>query len=400
MILSKKYKQELDKIVMSEDMKQRILNNVLNNNIEAKGIIPTVVKPIKFKRNMQLAAACFTVVICLSVVKSHPELFKPETSNIKQNQEISNNEENKISSNNEENKTINNSKVRDTDDNKNHTYDSGLDSTSDNAGSGKHENLKTDISRNADDKKGTTVKNENSNNNNLDKKENQVPIEKKDKNPNVSQVNSSIAPNTNKEPQTNEAAPTEKANEPVVTSSAPQTNENGKEANNESLEDSSKEAADNENKEKNMKRESDDESDSAPKFMISTFSSKEYKTIEEAEAAAKLQIKPIDTLPKGFNKDNISVIADTTIQVGYSNGQDFITFRAGKGSENISGDYNEYTIKKTTKINGIDVNLNGNKDKLYNLATWKKEGISYSISSTNDINENEIENMVKSSLNK
>ncbi|WP_313885892.1 DUF4367 domain-containing protein [Clostridium saccharoperbutylacetonicum] len=51
-------------------------------------------------------------------------------------------------------------------------------------------------------------------------------------------------------------------------------------------------------------------------------------------------------------------------------------------------------------MNGIDVNLNGNKDKLYNLATWKKDGISYSISSTNDINENEMENMVKSSLNK
>lgn len=398
MILSKKYKQELDKIVMSEDMKQRILNNVLNNNIEAKGTIPAVVKHIKFKRNMQLAAACFTVVICLSVVKSHPELFKPETSNIKQNQEISNNEENEISSNSEENKTINNSKVRDTDDNKNNTYDSSLDSTSDNTGSGKHESLNTDISRNAEDKKGTTVKNEN--NNNLDKKENQVPIENKDKNPNVSQVNSSIAPNTNKDPQTNEADPTEKANEPVVTSSTPQTNEIGKEANNESLEDTSKEAADNENKEKNEKRKSDDESDSAPKFMISTFSSKEYKTIEEAEAAAKLQIKPIDTLPKGFNTDRISVIADTTIQVGYSNGQDFITFRAGKDSENISGDYNEYIIKKTTKINGIDVNLNGNKDKLYNLATWKKEGISYSISSTNDINEDEIENMVKSSLNK
>lgn len=374
MILSNKYKEELDRIVMSEDMKKRILNNVLNKNIEAKGTIPTVYKPRNFKRNMQLAVACFTVVVCLSIAKSHPELFKPENRNIEQNQGISSNEENKV---------INNSKESDAYDNTDNTSDSNLDSTSDNTSDGKHKIIKSDIDSD-----------------NVDKKENPSQVEQKYKNSTDFQTNSGLETNINRESHSNEAVSTEKANEPAAISSAAQINEIKEEANKKSLEDSSKKESDNENKEKIMKRKSDEELDSGSMGMTSSIVSKEYKTIEEAETDAKLQIKPIEALPKGFNIDNISVISDSLIQIRYSNGKEYITFRAEKGSENISGDYNEYAIKETTKINGTDVNLNGNKNKLYNLATWEKDGISYSISSTNDIDEENIENMVKSNLNK
>ena len=87
MILSKKYKEELDKIVMNDEMKKRILSNVLNNNLEVKRTIPIVKKNVKLKRNMQLVAACFTVAVCLSVFKNYPEFFKIENNNIKQNQD-------------------------------------------------------------------------------------------------------------------------------------------------------------------------------------------------------------------------------------------------------------------------------------------------------------------------
>ena len=79
MILSKKYNEEINKIVMNDDMKKRILQNVLaanenynsaEENIKVKTTIPKVKKYNNFKRNMQMVAACFTVVLCLSVAKT------------------------------------------------------------------------------------------------------------------------------------------------------------------------------------------------------------------------------------------------------------------------------------------------------------------------------------------
>ncbi|NRZ87562.1 uncharacterized protein YaaW (UPF0174 family) [Clostridium beijerinckii] len=82
--MSNKYKEELNKIVMNDDMKKRILQNVLAENkkdnneekeIKVKTTMPKV-KKYNAKRNMQMAAACGAILICLSVAKSYPMLFK------------------------------------------------------------------------------------------------------------------------------------------------------------------------------------------------------------------------------------------------------------------------------------------------------------------------------------
>ena len=86
MILSKNYKSEINKIVMNDEMKKRILQNVLavnendnsaKENMKIKTTIPKVKKYNNIKRNMQMVAACFTVVLCISVAKNYPMLFKP-----------------------------------------------------------------------------------------------------------------------------------------------------------------------------------------------------------------------------------------------------------------------------------------------------------------------------------
>ena len=91
MILSKKYKEEINKIVMNDDMKKRILQNVLaeNNNspeknMKVKTTIPKVKRFNNLKRNMQMVAACGAIVLCLSVVKNHPMLFKPVPNDLEQ----------------------------------------------------------------------------------------------------------------------------------------------------------------------------------------------------------------------------------------------------------------------------------------------------------------------------
>ena len=122
--------------------------------------------------------------------------------------------------------------------------------------------------------------------------------------------------------------------------------------------------------------------------------SQEYKTLEEAEKALNLTINPLKILPEGFKMENISVIENEIIQVEYTDGNNNITFRAGKIIDNISGDYNGYEVKNTSTVNGINVYLEGNKSKEYNSAVWEMDGMSYSISAENGMDEKTILDMI------
>lgn len=385
MILSKKYKEELDKIVMNEDMKKRILDNVLNKNIEVKSTtIPKVKKYNNLKRNMQLTAACTIVVVGLSVAKSYPELLKHDNTNNEQNQIINNSDDEKpiINNNNDddENKALKNSEESKSNNNKD-------DGTNSNDGAKKHQIINSHIGNDEDHKKSNSINKESNINNkgssvnkgsddNSEKTEQSSEIEHNEKASDNSVENSSSPSNINSETQTN-------ANNEMAKPSG--FDEHSKDVINRQYKTTS-----NENKENN-------DLDNSTMGTCGGPAIEEYKTVEEAEDAVKLRINAIK-LPKGFNIDNISVITNEIIQIEYSNGENHITFRAGKDIENISGDYNIYEIKNTCEVNGINVNLEGNKNKVFNLATWKKDDISYSISSTNGIDEDEILNTIKSSL--
>ena len=119
-----------------------------------------------------------------------------------------------------------------------------------------------------------------------------------------------------------------------------------------------------------------------------------FDTIEEAQKALKFKVTVPKELLGKYNIKYINVILNEIIQVKYNDGNNNITFRAGKSIDNISGDYNVYQVKNTAKVNGINITLEGNKSKEYNLATWEKDGISYSISAKNGIDEKIILDMV------
>ncbi|AQR91976.1 hypothetical protein [Clostridium saccharobutylicum] len=385
MILSKKYKEELDKIVMNEDMKKRILVNVLNKNIEAKSTtIPKVKKYNNLKRNMQLTAACTIVVVGLSVAKSYPELLKHDNTNNEQNQVINDSDdENQIINNNnddDENKALKNSEESKSNDTKDY-------STNNNDGAKKHQIINSHIGNDEEHTKSNSINKES----NIDNKE--------------SSVNKGSMDDSEKTEQSSEIEHNEKAlDNSVENSSSPskinsetQTNENNEMAKPSGFDEHSKDVINRQYKTTSNENKENNDLDSSSMRTCEDSIIEEYKTVEEAEDAVKLRINSIK-LPKGFNIDNISVITNEIVQINYSNGQDCITFRAGKDIENISGDYNIYEIKNTCEVNGINVNLQENKNKVFNLATWKKDDISYSISSTNGIDEDEILNIIKSSL--
>jgi AAA ATPase containing von Willebrand factor type A (vWA) domain len=344
MILSKKYKEELDKIVMNDEMKKRILSNVLKNNIEVKSTIPVNKKNVRLKRNMQLVAACFTVAVCLSVYKNYPEFFKIENNNLKQNQEIEKSIDKDSNLENEKESEI---------------YGDNEDNTTNN-----------DSIKNNEPINSAGKNEENSNNNSSENKgddKNKKSVEDIQKEQVIDNSNSGIAAKTNPEIQTNN----EKAADNNLKVTATNQDENANKEN--------------------------DELGNTP-MVTNGYFSRDYKTLEEAEKAVNFKINPVKVLPQGFNINNINVISNEIIQINYSSGEKDFSFRAGKQIENLSGDYNEYKINKSFKVNDVNINLKGNKDKIINLVTWEKGGISYSISSRNGVEEETLLNMIKSSL--
>lgn len=95
----------------------------------------------------------------------------------------------------------------------------------------------------------------------------------------------------------------------------------------------------------------------------------EYPTLKEAEAAVGFKVKVPTHLPEGYTEESIYVMDNEMVDITYSNGSSQLCFRQQKGTEDISGDYNEYSDINTLVIDKLNVTIKGNEDKVYN-AIW------------------------------
>lgn len=110
----------------------------------------------------------------------------------------------------------------------------------------------------------------------------------------------------------------------------------------------------------------------------------EYKTVEDAEKAIDFKVPTPEKLPKGYELDSVSVISNEIFQIFYKNGENEILYRAAKGSEDISGDYNEYEAEETDEINGLSITLKGDGSKYY-TAIWNDGEFSYALGADNEL---------------
>ena len=371
MILSKKYKEEINKIVMNDHMKKRILQNVLavnendnsaKENMKLKTTIPKVKKYNNLKRNMQMVAACFTVVLCLSVAKNYPMFLKPAPNDLEHKDTAkSHDDENNDLKTSDDNEFVYNNDSKEISDD-NHKEVQALDQNNNSDGYVKEEgNNSSKIGQEEKDKDNLqlsssteVVKSQTAQNND----------EKAIENSNISSKTNLVEDLNNKENK-------------KLTSTEPKTTPE-------------------DIKQNRIPENNTDNSVSSTSVIAekAVNYSKEYKTLDEAEKALNLKVNSLKTLPKGFKMESINVISNKIIQVEYNGGNNNIIFRAGKGIDNISGDYNIYQVKNAAKVNGIDITLEGNKIKEYNLAAWEADGVSYSISAENGIDEKIILDMV------
>jgi len=103
-------------------------------------------------------------------------------------------------------------------------------------------------------------------------------------------------------------------------------------------------------------------------------------SLEEACELAGFEMSVPDAA-KPYTKVDCTVYDGAMIEVSYMTEDESATgyyIRKAAGSDDISGDYNEYAAEQTLTVNGVDVVLKGN-DGAWNLAIWTKDGYTYAL---------------------
>ena len=117
-------------------------------------------------------------------------------------------------------------------------------------------------------------------------------------------------------------------------------------------------------------------------------------TLEEAIEMAGIEIS-IPEVIKGY--DDCTFRANKTdgmIEVIFQNDDDEIRFRKGLGDEDISGNYNDLSEKNDVNVDGSTVQMKGSDGKV-NIATWSKDGYSYSIDGTEAMDKTAMTDLIK-----
>lgn len=121
-------------------------------------------------------------------------------------------------------------------------------------------------------------------------------------------------------------------------------------------------------------------------------------TMDEAATIAGFTIMLPERMPEGYTQKLIQAVENDMVQVSYENGEKKILIRKAKGSEDISGDYNEYKDNSTMTVGNLEVSTRGNDGKI-NTATWVDGEYTYAITTNlgeTGLDENTIEDIVGS----
>lgn len=115
----------------------------------------------------------------------------------------------------------------------------------------------------------------------------------------------------------------------------------------------------------------------------------EFSTIDEAAKYMNIMPHLPKVLPVGYNIESVSTINKDVLQVVYvyQAGEDAtrnqasgkrIVYRVANTKGDISGDYNNYRVTATEKVNGTKVTFKGGNYMVY-LATWTTDGQSHAL---------------------
>ena len=122
----------------------------------------------------------------------------------------------------------------------------------------------------------------------------------------------------------------------------------------------------------------------------------EVKNLDEASKIAGFTLEVPETY-EDYKKQVIQAIEDDMIEVIYleeESGYEGLRIRKAKGTDDISGDYNEYRNVETVKVGDYDVTEKGDEGNIF-IATWTDGTYSYAIDTDRaELNAEDITNLI------
>ncbi len=100
---------------------------------------------------------------------------------------------------------------------------------------------------------------------------------------------------------------------------------------------------------------------------------------EDAQQQAGFTIQLPSSLPSEYGAPSFRVIPEDILEADYAGtGDGQIVIRKAAGTEDPSGDYNDYSSSQQVKVGDVDVTMKGNDGEL-SLAVWNDGANAYSI---------------------
>lgn len=122
----------------------------------------------------------------------------------------------------------------------------------------------------------------------------------------------------------------------------------------------------------------------------------EVKNLDEASKIAGFTLEVPETY-EDYKQQVIQAIENDMIEVIYleeESGYEGLRIRKAKGTDDISGDYNEYRNVETVKVGDYDVTEKGDEGNIF-IATWTDGTYSYAIDTDRaELNTEDITNLI------
>lgn len=121
----------------------------------------------------------------------------------------------------------------------------------------------------------------------------------------------------------------------------------------------------------------------------------EYTSTRELSSSVGFEVKDVKNIP--FEVEEIKYISywKELAEIVYSGDENTLTFRMSEGSDDNSGDYNEYEEVKSYSVDDYTVILKGSNG-LYNLAIWSDGSFSYSLELDVALSETDLGHIIQS----
>lgn len=124
----------------------------------------------------------------------------------------------------------------------------------------------------------------------------------------------------------------------------------------------------------------------------------EYASLEALSAAAGFEVKQPGSLPFEVQETTYSLLFGELAQVEQTGpAGESVLYRVSQEEGDNSGDYNTYSREEQQTVGGVSVTLKGSGDG-WRLAVWQADGFSYSLSSSVDLTEAQLQAMLETVL--